>query len=719
MTINTDDQYGDGESKTTLSSSRREIYECTWRLSCESRNYDFPVTSYRYSSSSYQDQMDDALNTTLTNDKATLIQVWKPKSYGSVKGQIPQQDRLTYTWKEIDVFGEAPADAKAREPLCARIRNCCTRQRKDFNPRKHLLKNVTGVARSGELLAVMGSSGAGKTTLLNALAFRSPPGVKISPNAVRALNGVPVNAEQLRARCAYVQQDDLFIPSLTTREHLLFQALLRMGRGVPASVKQHRVQEVLQELSLVKCADTIIGAPGRIKGLSGGERKRLAFASETLTDPHLLLCDEPTSGLDSFMAHSVLQVLKGMAMKGKTIILTIHQPSSELYCLFDKILLVAEGRVAFLGSPYQSAEFFSQLGIPCPPNYNPADFYVQMLAIAPAKEAECRDMIKKICDSFAVSPIAREVLETASVVGKGMDEPYMLQPMEGVGSTGYRSSWWTQFYCILWRSWLSVLKDPMLVKVRLLQTAMVATLIGSIYFGQVLDQDGVMNINGSLFLFLTNMTFQNVFAVINVFSAELPVFLREKRSRLYRVDTYFLGKTIAELPLFIAVPFVFTSITYPMIGLRAGATHYFITLFIVTLVANVSTSFGYLISCASSSISMALSVGPPVVIPFLIFGGFFLNSASVPAYFKYLSYLSWFRYANEALLINQWSTVVDGEIACTRANVTCPRSGEIILETFNFRVEDFTLDIACLFALIVLFRLGALLCLWLRSRSKE
>ncbi|XP_050099637.1 protein white [Anopheles aquasalis] len=711
MTINTDDQYADGESKTTISSSRR------------------------YSTSSFQDQSmeDDGINATLTNDKATLIQVWRPKSYGSVKGQIPAQDRLTYTWREIDVFGQAATDAKSREPLCSRLRHCFTRQRlvKDFNPRKHLLKNVTGVARSGELLAVMGSSGAGKTTLLNALAFRSPPGVKISPNAVRALNGVPVTAEQMRARCAYVQQDDLFIPSLTTKEHLMFQALLRMGRDVPHSVKMHRVDEVLQELSLVKCADTIIGAPGRIKGLSGGERKRLAFASETLTDPHLLLCDEPTSGLDSFMAHSVLQVLKGMAMKGKTIILTIHQPSSELYCLFDRILLVAEGRVAFLGSPYQSAEFFSQLGIPCPPNYNPADFYVQMLAIAPNKETECRETIKKICDSFAVSPIARDIIETASLVngaGVGIElarakhqtnDPYLLQPMEGVDSTGYRASWWTQFYCILWRSWLSVLKDPMLVKVRLLQTAMVASLIGSIYFGQVLDQDGVMNINGSLFLFLTNMTFQNVFAVINVFSAELPVFLREKRSRLYRVDTYFLGKTIAELPLFIAVPFVFTSITYPMIGLKAGVSHYLTTLFIVTLVANVSTSFGYLISCASSSISMALSVGPPVVIPFLIFGGFFLNSASVPAYFKYLSYLSWFRYANEALLINQWAAVGDGEIACTRANVTCPASGEIILETFNFRIEDFALDIGCLFALIILFRLGALFCLWLRSRSKE
>lgn len=136
--------------------------------------------------------------------------------------------------------------------------------------------------------------------------------------------------------------------------------MLRMGRHVPYSQKLARVNEVIIELSLRKCANTVIGSPGRIKGLSGGERKRLAFASEALTDPHLLLCDEPTSGLDSFMAHSVLQVLKRLADKGKTIIITIHQPSSELFGMFDKILLIAEGRPAFLGSPGQATEFFDQ-----------------------------------------------------------------------------------------------------------------------------------------------------------------------------------------------------------------------------------------------------------------------------------------------------------------------------------------------------------------------
>lgn len=105
-----------------------------------------------------------------------------------------------------------------------------------------------------------------------------------------------MNSEQLRSQCAYVQQDDLFIAALTTREHLIFQAMLRMGRKIPYSQKVSRVNEVLSELSLRRCANTIIGAPGRIKGLSGGEKKRLAFASEALTDPHLMLCDEPTSG---------------------------------------------------------------------------------------------------------------------------------------------------------------------------------------------------------------------------------------------------------------------------------------------------------------------------------------------------------------------------------------------------------------------------------------
>ncbi|XP_076242442.1 protein white isoform X3 [Calliopsis andreniformis] len=557
----------------------------------------------------------------------------------------------------------------------------------------------------------MGSSGAGKTTLLNAITFRSGRGVTVS--GVMAANGRRVSSTILTSRTAYVQQDDLFVGTLTVKEHLLFQAMVRMDRGIPMEQRIDRVNKVIGELALTKCTNTVIGQPGRIKGLSGGEMKRLSFASEVLTDPPLMFCDEPTSGLDSFMAHQVVSVLKALAARGKTIVATLHQPSSELFALFDKILLMAEGRVAFMGTASQACTFFGTLGAACPSNYNPADYFVQMLAVVPGQEMSCRHAISTVCDAFQKSDHGIKIaLEAESVNGEFEDS--LRDSKYPENRSPYKASWCEQFRAVLWRSWLSVIKEPVLIKVRLLQTVMVSLLIGVIYFDQQLDQDGVMNINGALFIFLTNMTFQNVFAVINVFCAELPIFLREHRNGMYRTDVYFLCKTLAEAPVFIAVPMLFTIVAYPMIGLYPGIDHFFVTVGIVALVANVSTSFGYLISCVSNNLSMALSIGPPVIIPFLLFGGFFLNTASVPVYFEWFSYLSWFRYGNEALLINQWSKV--DSIACTRSNATCPKTGRMVLQTFNFKEEHFWTDIACLFSLIIVFRFLAFLALLSKTR---
>ncbi|CAK9815498.1 Protein white [Anthophora plagiata] len=623
---------------------------------------------------------------------------------GTTEGNT-ENESITYTWSDLNVY----AAKRNEKPWQVFLRG------KKPIERRHLLKDVCGVAYPGELLVIMGSSGAGKTTLLNALTFRSGRGVTVS--GVMAANGRRVSSTILTSRTAYVQQDDLFVGTLTVKEHLLFQAMVRMDRRIPMEQRIDRVHRVINELALTKCRNTVIGQPGRIKGLSGGEMKRLSFASEVLTDPPLMICDEPTSGLDSFMAHQVVSVLKDLAARGKTIIATLHQPSSELFALFDRILLMAEGRVAFMGTPSQACAFFDTLGAACPSNYNPADYFVQMLAVVPGQEISCRYAINTVCDTFQKSEHGMKIaLEAEAINGEFEDSLRDLKYSKGNRSP-YKATWCEQFRAVLWRSWLSVMKEPILIKVRLLQTIMVSLLIGVVYFGQQLDQDGVMNINGALFIFLTNMTFQNVFAVINVFCAELPIFLREHRNGMYRTDVYFLCKTLAEAPIFVAVPLLFTVVAYPMIGLHPGVDHFFITAAVVALVANVSTSFGYLISCVSNNLSMALSIGPPVIIPFLLFGGFFLNTASVPFYFEWFSYLSWFRYGNEALLINQWSDVES--IACTRSNATCPKTGRMVLQTFNFKQEHFSTDIACLFSLIVAFRFMAFLALLSKTRRNS
>lgn len=303
--------------------------------------------------------------------------------------------------------------------------------------------------------------------------------------------------------------------------------------------KMQKVDQVIADLSLTKCQNTPIGITGRIKGLSGGERKRLSFASEALIDPSLLLCDEPTSGLDSFMAYNVLQVLKNLAQKDKTIILTIHQPSSEIFGMFDKLLLMANGRVAFLGTPNEANDFFASLQAPCPMNYNPADFFVERLAIVPGIEDQSREIIRKICDAFSVSEYQTKINDEINKLQSNSYASKWMNGSKGNGVENYRVSWWAQFRAILWRSWLTVLKEPLLVRVRLLQTVvclsifmnlywhffitlfcfpfqLVAVVVGIIFYGQELTQDGVMNINGAIFLFLTNMTFQNVFSVANV-----------------------------------------------------------------------------------------------------------------------------------------------------------------------------------------------------------
>jgi len=126
------------------------------------------------------------------------------------------------------VFGEIPTHSTVFRNALNRLKYYVGLRKKVPTPRKHLIKNISGIANSGEILAVMGSSGAGKTTLLNALAFRSPAGVQISQNAERAFNGTEIGFEELSVHCAYVEQHDLFIGSLTAREHLIFQVFLQV-----------------------------------------------------------------------------------------------------------------------------------------------------------------------------------------------------------------------------------------------------------------------------------------------------------------------------------------------------------------------------------------------------------------------------------------------------------------------------------------------------------
>jgi ATP-binding cassette, subfamily G (WHITE), eye pigment precursor transporter len=640
-------------------------------------------------------------------------------SNGSVVTISPSRksstESVTLSWDNVSAF--VKESRKGCRGLC-----CC---KSSEESQKQILHNVSGIVKPGTLLAILGASGAGKTTLLNILNQRNIRALEVTGNL--RVNGMKFERE-ITSISGYVQQDDVFIGRLTVRDHLWFHAMLRMDRNCGKQERMRRIEEVIQELGLSKCANTLIGIPGRIAGISGGERKRLAFASEVMTNPSLLFCDEPTSGLDSFMAENVVHTLRVMASKGKTVICTIHQPSSQVYALFDKILLMAEGRVAYMGKTDGLTDFFGNLGVYCPPSFNPADYYIHALAVIPGREEATRTKINIICDAYEKSPQFDEMQTDLQKIAAPANEPEFTVRTTKKRSA-YRASWWTQFWVLLWRSFTTIVREPVLSRSKIINTIIIGVVFGLIYLNQTYDQKGVMNINGVLFLLQAQLSFGSVFPVVNTFIAEFPVFIREHHNGMYQTGLYYISKILAEMPIYIITPIIFSSIAYWMIGLYGDPITFLIATGTLLLVCNCAVSYGYMMSCISSNLNVVLALAPMLLVPLMLFGGLFINSGSIPVYFVWFRYISWFSYSNEIMVVNQWRNVKN--ITCdvpphdntvdapSGFSTRCFTDGKSVIDSMSFSEDNLWLDFVLLATLLVGFRVLSYILLFLRTRRRE
>ncbi|CAI5516887.1 unnamed protein product, partial [Closterium sp. Naga37s-1] len=285
---------------------------------------------------------------------------------------------------------------------------------------KEILHGISGSVAPGEVLAMMGPSGGGKTTFLNVLGGRFKQGnmagtltyndLPYSKALKRKLGFVNqddiffprlilretlIYAAVLRLpkeltslspspwfpllllSLGFVTQDDIFFPHLTVRETLMYAAVLRLPKELSWADKVQRADETITELGLDKCRNTVIGGPF-LRGISGGERKRVSIGHEILINPSMLLLDEPTSGLDSTTALRIIQVIQNLAKSGRTVVTTIHQPSSRLFHAFDKLLLLSEGNAIFFGQAADAMVYFGRLGFEQLFAMNPADFLLDL-----------------------------------------------------------------------------------------------------------------------------------------------------------------------------------------------------------------------------------------------------------------------------------------------------------------------------------------------------
>jgi ABC-type multidrug transport system ATPase subunit len=269
--------------------------------------------------------------------------------------------------------------------------------------RKQILKGVSGRAHPGEMCALMGASGAGKSTLLDVLAARKTVG---TIQGEILYNG-SLQSNQHMKSSAYVMQDNVHIAQLTVLQTLSYAASLRLPQRTASKMRAHRVTKIMDMLGLHSCANSQVGGQ-RFRGISGGQMKRLSIGVEIVHMPDLIFLDEPTTGLDSSTSYEVMAAVRNLANQNRTvsvkklscvrlflvgpiyrvifafqILCTIHQPSPDTYALFDKLLLLAEGRVIYFGPSKDVVSYFvnSPYQFPYVNGANPADFLSKFVVL--------------------------------------------------------------------------------------------------------------------------------------------------------------------------------------------------------------------------------------------------------------------------------------------------------------------------------------------------
>lgn len=306
---------------------------------------------------------------------------------GSVRDPFqPHSHRIGLTWSNVSVTLVRTSEERTKNCLrkilqpndsIQSVSQLYRLQNQGTPNERSILRNVWGEAFGSEITALMGPSGAGKTTLLNVLTGRSfSPRLSVSHDL--RLNNHAVDPLALRPSIAFVAQEDSLTTTATVREAILFSAKLRLPRDVTDDELDRWTDRMIAQLGLTAQANSLIGG-SLVRGLSGGERKRVSIGVELVVAPQLIVLDEPTSGLDSFSALHVLQVLR--KLQGAMVLLTIHQPSIEIFRLVDRLTLLNQGELMYQGLVSDLRAFYASKGYAVPDEYNPADWIMVRLNV--------------------------------------------------------------------------------------------------------------------------------------------------------------------------------------------------------------------------------------------------------------------------------------------------------------------------------------------------
>ncbi|KAK7252303.1 hypothetical protein RIF29_36149 [Crotalaria pallida] len=598
--------------------------------------------------------------------------------------QLGEQNGICLTWKDVYVTASMGR-----------------------NGSRAILQGVTGYAKPGQLLAIMGPSGCGKSTLLDTLAGR------LGSNT-RQTGEILINGHKQAlayGTSAYVTQNDTLLTSLTVREAVHYSAQLQLPDSMSKAEKKERADFTIREMGLQDAINTRIGGWG-CKGISGGQKRRVSICIEILTRPRLLFLDEPTSGLDSAASYYVMRRIATLGQKDeiqRTIIASIHQPSTEVFQLFSNLCLLSTGRIVYFGPASAASEFFASNGFPCPALQNPSDHLLKTInkdfdqdteldmngtGIIPTEEA-----IGILVKSYKSSERNQEVQKEIATLSK-----------KDTGSKDKKRRHASLFYqCIVLtkRSFVNMYRDLGYYWLRLVIYIALAIALGTVFYDLSNSNDKIKDRSSILSFVSTFITFMAIGGFPS-FVEDMKVFELERLNGHYGVTAFVIGNTFSSVPYLLLVSLIPGAITYYLAGLQNGYEHFLYFFCVLFSCLMLVESLMMIIASIVPNYLMGIITGAGIQGIMMLVGGFFKLPNNIPKpFWKYpLHYVAFHTYAFQGLFKNEYQGLkfYMGQVRGGSNNYII--SGEEVLRNIWQVDMNYSkwVDLAILIGMIVLYR---------------